>query len=91
MKIALFRREASHIDEKKLNYLAGRLTTLGADIFYCTSADSGELPADTKGSGRRVAVDPLPSAEFGRRIDLDLRNLRVRQADFPVIPREKGL
>ncbi|MBO7372413.1 MAG: NAD(+)/NADH kinase [Bacteroidales bacterium] len=80
MKIALFRREASHIDEKKLNYLAGRLTTLGADIFYCTSADSGELPSDTDlmlslgGDGTFLAaVDflkgrqiPVAGINFGR-------------------------
>jgi len=80
MKIALFRREASHIDEKKLNYLAGRLTSLGADTFYCTSDSRIELPADTDlmlslgGDGTFLAaVDflkgkqiPVAGINFGR-------------------------
>ena len=79
MKIALFRREASHIDEIKLNYLAGRLTALGADIFYCSSAD-GAFPEDTDlmlslgGDGTFLAaVDflkgrqiPVAGINFGR-------------------------
>ena len=80
MKIALFRREASHIDDNKLNYLAGRLTALGADIFYCTSAGSDDLPEDTDlmlslgGDGTFLAaVDflkgrqiPVAGINFGR-------------------------
>lgn len=80
MKIALFRREASHIDENKLNYLARRLTALGADIFYCTSAGSDDLPEDTDlmlslgGDGTFLAaVDflkgrqiPVAGINFGR-------------------------
>lgn len=80
MKIALFRREASHIDENKLNYLARRLTALGADIFYCTSAGSDNLPEDTDlmlslgGDGTFLAaVDflkgrqiPVAGINFGR-------------------------
>lgn len=80
MKIALFRREDSHIDEKKSDYLAGRLTALGADIFHCTSADSTPLPEDTDlllslgGDGTFLAaVDflkgrqiPVAGINFGR-------------------------
>ena len=80
MKIALFRREASHIDENKLNYLAGRLTALGADIFFCTSAGGDDLPEDTDlmlslgGDGTFLAaVDflkgrqiPVAGINFGR-------------------------
>ena len=80
MKIALFRRETSHIDENKLNYLAGRLTALGAEIFYCTSAGSNELPENTDlmlslgGDGTFLAaVDflkgrqiPVAGINFGR-------------------------
>ena len=80
MKIALFRREGSHIDEKKVNYLAGRLTALGADIFYCNGGDAGEIPADTDlllslgGDGTFLAaVDflkgrqiPVAGINFGR-------------------------
>ena len=52
---------------------------------------AGELLSDAEGRDGGVAVNPRPGAELGRRIGLDLRDLRVRQADFLVIPREKGL
>ena len=54
-------------------------------------AAAGELPADAESRDGGVAVNPLPGAVFGRRIGLDLRDLRFAQADFPVIAREKGL
>lgn len=80
MKIALFRREASHIDENKLNYLTARLTALGAELFCCTSAGDGSLPEDTDlllslgGDGTFLAaVDylkgrqiPVAGINFGR-------------------------
>jgi NAD+ kinase len=80
MKIALFRREGSHIDETKLNYLAGRLSALGADIYCCTSADVDAIADDTDlllslgGDGTFLAaVDclkgrqiPVAGINFGR-------------------------
>ena len=80
MTIALFRREASHIDENKVNYLAGRLTALGADICWYTSSDGKELSEDTDlllslgGDGTFLAaVDflkgrqiPVAGINFGR-------------------------
>lgn len=80
MRIALFRREGSHIDETKSNYLAGRLRSLGADIVFCTSADSDAIPDDTDlilslgGDGTFLAaVDflkgrqiPVAGINFGR-------------------------
>ena len=80
MKIALFRREGSHIDETKLNYLAGRLKALGADIYCCTSADDESMADGTDlllslgGDGTFLAaVDflkgrqiPVAGINFGR-------------------------
>ena len=80
MKIALFRRDGSHIDENKLNYLSGRLAELGAEIFSCTSADSNGIPDGTDlmlslgGDGTFLAaVDylkgrqiPVAGINFGR-------------------------
>ena len=47
MKIALFRREGSHPDAAKLEYLSRRIEELGAEIYSCTSEDGGEIPPDT--------------------------------------------
>lgn len=80
MKIALFRREGSHIDETKRNYLAGRLKDLGADIYCCTTADCDAVTDDTDlllslgGDGTFLsAVDylkgrqiPVAGINFGR-------------------------
>ena len=45
----------------------------------------------TEGCNGGVSVDPFPSAVFCGGIGLDLRDLRFRQADLPVIPCQKGL
>ena len=80
MKIALFRREGSRIDETKLNYLAGRLGALGAETYSCTSADEDAITDDTDlllslgGDGTFLAaVDclkgrqiPVAGINFGR-------------------------
>lgn len=80
MRIALFRREGSHIDETKSNYLADRLRSLGADVVYCTSADSDTVSDGTDlllslgGDGTFLAaVDflkgrqiPVAGINFGR-------------------------
>ncbi|MBR5735300.1 MAG: NAD(+)/NADH kinase [Bacteroidales bacterium] len=80
MKIALFRRDGSHIDENKLNYLSGRLEELGVEVFSCTSADSNGIPDGTNlmlslgGDGTFLAaVDylkgrqiPVAGINFGR-------------------------
>ena len=52
---------------------------------------AGHLPADLEGSGRGVPAVPLPSAEFGGRIGLDLRQLVVGQADFFIVARQQLL
>jgi len=80
MKIALFRRENSHIDEKKLNYLADRLAALGAKTYSCTAVDGDIIGEDTDlmlslgGDGTFLAaVDflkgrriPVAGINFGR-------------------------
>ena len=80
MKIALFRREGSHIDETRASYLAERLKALGAEIFYCTSADNDAIADGTDlmlslgGDGTFLAaVDflkgrqiPVAGINFGR-------------------------
>ena len=80
MKIALFRRKGSHIDETRSKYLADRLSALGAEIFCCTSADGDVIEDDTDlmlslgGDGTFLAaVDflkgrqiPVAGINFGR-------------------------
>src|SRR5574344_766991 len=47
MKIALYTRKGSHIDNPKLSYLEQRLRDLNADIFYCSIDDKPSSLEDT--------------------------------------------